>query len=721
MTLKLKLVLFTLLVVVLPLLFIGYHSLDVASTSLEYQSFNQLQALSDAKKMDFENRSAAWFKNVAGFTGGKEVYNTLTMLSNFFEDAKPGFPVDTSATTIDSIVKFALPRIAPAVEKLGFSDALLINDKGRVYLTVKQNSDWGADLLQGSLAQSNLSKALREALKGEIAFADLEKYPPQNNNPAAFIVAPLRGFGDEVVGALAFQVPMDNVNALMNAHVGMGKSGCSFLVGPDGLLRSDMNSEQTSLPLTKAYAEDLPPNTMPGVQAALEGKSGTDIMTDSRGKNVLAAYTPVQVDDDTWALISKIDQEEAFAPVDALRKTTIIAQVGALLVVLIITLFVLRSQVFRPLSSVDQYAERVAEGDYSATVDAKLPPELARVRDSLTSMVENIKTRMEEVDQAKEVAQQQAEAAQKAQQEAEAAQLQAVRAKSEGLTMAADTIEHGIAEIANAVNELSQAMSNTNNGASMQKDRTLEIATAMDEMTATVHEMAANSHDAAIGADSAAAKAKEGSEVVRDSIQAIDEVREMTDILTTDMNELSTRVESIGQIMSVINDIADQTNLLALNAAIEAARAGDAGRGFAVVADEVRKLAEKTMHATDEVEQAITAIQNGSRKSTEHVGTVGKAVSRATSMVATSGEALNAIVEVAQDVSTKITFIATSVEQQSAATQEIGQGVSDVSRISEETADNARKADHGVQTISSATDKLEELNRSLRQEAEAGA
>jgi methyl-accepting chemotaxis protein len=197
-------------------------------------------------------------------------------------------------------------------------------------------------------------------------------------------------------------------------------------------------------------------------------------------------------------------------------------------------------------------------------------------------------------------------------------------------------------------------------------------------------------------------------------VRSINLVNKVATTLQTNMEELGGQAESIGGVMNVISDIADQTNLLALNAAIEAARAGEAGRGFAVVADEVRKLAEKTMSATQEVGASITAIQNSARTNISEVGEAAKAITEATDLANTSGQALNEIVSLAAANSSVVTSIAAAAEEQSATSEEISMAIEDVRRVVAETTDGMTQSAAAVHELSRMAQELNTVMGQLR-------
>ena len=263
--------------------------------------------------------------------------------------------------------------------------------------------------------------------------------------------------------------------------------------------------------------------------------------------------------------------------------------------------------------------------------------------------------------------------------------------------------------IASASEQIMSRVGEVNSGAALQRDRAGATATAMEEMNATVLEVARSASNASQQAEAARLKAEDGADIVAKAVDAISRVKERAEVMKRNMDELGTKADGIGQIMNVISDIADQTNLLALNAAIEAARAGDAGRGFAVVADEVRKLAEKTMHATKEVGDAISAIQQGTNDNIHQVDAASSAVEEAVELASSSGQALAEIVALVNATSDQVRGIATAAEQQSATSDEINQAVDEVNRIAGETADGMNESMHALAELSSLAERLKGL------------
>ncbi len=264
-----------------------------------------------------------------------------------------------------------------------------------------------------------------------------------------------------------------------------------------------------------------------------------------------------------------------------------------------------------------------------------------------------------------------------------------------------------------AAAELAAQMERIRSGSEQQRDRLAETATAMDQMNATVTEVARNATQAADNAEKARQQALEGAEVVSRSVTAISRVGQVADRLKLTMKDLGTQAESIGDVMSVINDIADQTNLLALNAAIEAARAGEAGRGFAVVADEVRKLAEKTMVATSEVGGKIHSIQEASHTNIEMMHKASEAIQEATRLATESGQSLEAIVSLADTNAGQVHSIATASQQQSSASEQISRAVEEINIVISENTEGTAQSSKAVDALSHQTAQLQQLIHDL--------
>ncbi|MDQ7835987.1 MAG: methyl-accepting chemotaxis protein [Humidesulfovibrio sp.] len=411
----------------------------------------------------------------------------------------------------------------------------------------------------------------------------------------------------------------------------------------------------------------------------------------------------------TGIYVDDVEAEVAGVRLLVLGVVGVVAVAAALL-----TLFILLG-ITRPLGRLVDYSLKVAEGKLDANIEGSYHAELGELKDSLTLMVAHLK---KEIAIAKE---HETLAAEKTC-ESEKALLALQCAEDQAKEQTKQTVSEIIAKLRGSSEEvLSSVMSammeieDIHNESEQQLGHISEVATAMDEMTATVLEVAKSAGRAAEGAENTRKSAENGARVVESSVKAINTVHDLTVQLKTNMVELHTQAEGIGQIMGVISDIADQTNLLALNAAIEAARAGDAGRGFAVVADEVRKLAEKTMNATKEVAQAVNAIQGAAKLNMDGTDAAAQAVEQATTFANESGDALKSIVHLVGGTSDQVRSIATASEEQSAASEEIDRIVSQVRNASQVALDNTATAANAVAKTSSAAralqDEIEDLKK----------
>ncbi len=239
-----------------------------------------------------------------------------------------------------------------------------------------------------------------------------------------------------------------------------------------------------------------------------------------------------------------------------------------------------------------------------------------------------------------------------------------------------------------------------------QAEIATHVAAASEEMSQTIKEIAKNTQNVSSIAKEASDSAKHGFDIVEKSISGIKNVAVLTKQLGSLISGLEKSSFEIGEIISVINDIADQTNLLALNAAIEAARAGESGRGFAVVADEVRKLAERTVRATKEIVSKVQTIQQSTQDTKTSMDKTLSEVDLSVGYASKAGESLDGIEKSILSLTDQIGSIAAASEEQTAATNEISRNIETVSSLS---VSNSEKSSNTAKEAASIYGELEKL------------
>lgn len=212
------------------------------------------------------------------------------------------------------------PVYRSIMERYGFYDFFLIEpDHGRVVYSVFKEVDFGTSLLDGPYAGTAFGKAVQQmvASKGAepVLFADFEAYEPSYNAQAFFMVVPVKQDGI-LLGVLGLQLPVDFANALLHQGEAQGGTRDTFLVGPDGRLRS--------LPANTEGRDLTAPIPGDAVAAALRDETGVVEMLDHRGNVVLAGHMPMTLPGLDWAVISEVSRAEVMAGADAARSQSMV-------------------------------------------------------------------------------------------------------------------------------------------------------------------------------------------------------------------------------------------------------------------------------------------------------------------------------------------------------------------------------------------------------------
>lgn len=301
------------------------------------------------------------------------------------------------------------------VERFQFEDALLLDTAGNVVYTAYKGIDLGTNIVTGPYRQSLLKDAYEKTLASNavdyVGVTDFGDYQPADE-PTAWMMAPV-GPPGRVEGVLALQFPISKINRLMTADkqwetAGMGTTGETFVVGPDGLMRSD---SRLFLENPQKFERDvIDAGTPPAVaqkslsqhgttlvqpveteatRSALRGQSGTVIEDDYLGNETLQAYAPVTLHGLNWSIIAKIDTAEAFAPVATFTRTLVLSTVVITFIVCLAAMMLARLFV-RPLRRLEAGAQQIGAGDYDVSLPVQSRDEFGDLTTAFNDMSRNL-------------------------------------------------------------------------------------------------------------------------------------------------------------------------------------------------------------------------------------------------------------------------------------------------------------------------------------------
>ncbi|WP_175404431.1 methyl-accepting chemotaxis protein [Endozoicomonas atrinae] len=693
---KKKLLVVITLCSLIPSLVISVFSLGVKVEALENDAFQHLEAVRTIKAHQIQKQIQKNKQEIETLADQLEVHITLNGLEK----------------TINYFEENGLRVFSRYIKRNGYDEIYLFDAKGFCFFTVEHGSEYQTNLLTGSDRDSGLGDVVRGALKsGSFHMVDFAPYAPSGGKPAAFIAIPVMSEGQAVM-VLALKLSVHTIDEVMTERTGMGETGETYLVGSDKLMRSDSFKDPVYHSVDASFEHPVRGKVdTAAVHDVFEGQTGSKIIHDFNGTEVLSAYEPVQVSDNvTWAILAEIDVSEAFLPLhEAQRTMFVIVCVSALLIILIALL--LARVIAKPIKTMSDTMVAVQQtGKLSMRLPVVSKDETGQAAMAFNKMLEGQQNIIAEVHEVM--------ASVSSGDFSKRVELDAcgdfdtlktgTNQMADSLSKIVDDVQKSCVQLSSTAVNISATTKEQAASAKEQEATTHEIMATSQGISQTSRELVSNMDEVARAVDDTSELAEQGHEGLTRMRGTVEQMVSASQNISDKLAVLNEKAGKINVVVTTINKIADQTNLLSVNAAIEADKAGEFGVGFSTVATEIRRLADQTAVATYDIEEMVKEMQAAVSAGVMGMEKFSDEIRQGVDETCRVSDQLSQIVEKVQTLAPHFESVHQGMRSQSDGAEQIQEALSQLGETIRNLNDSMRISNNVVENLNDESERLKQ-------------
>lgn len=384
-----KLISMFIVVSMMPIIIIGIIMNSSSVDEAKDKAFDKLIAIGELKKDQVRDYLEERYDNLDFLSKEKVVLESMKVLTKKFSESGMALNRFVNSNEYSNITGQVNMYLMDYGNRYGFGDILLIDTSGNIVYSIEHYPDFTTNIFTGQYKNSKLREAVKSAKNNEgAAISDFELYPPAKNLPVSFFVNVLWGNSGNILGFIAMQLPIGEINNLMHRSYGLGQTGESYLVGIDRTLRSDTRGSNKTSVLRKEILSE-------SVEAGLIGEKGVHVIDGIRDTKVLSYYSPLGLSKIfncgfDWVIIVELNKDEAFAASNALFKYFSILGIVLTIVVFLLAFLISRS-ISLPIKKITKSANLISMGDFNQDIDIDRNDEIGRLANSLRDLQNNMR------------------------------------------------------------------------------------------------------------------------------------------------------------------------------------------------------------------------------------------------------------------------------------------------------------------------------------------